>query len=387
MKELTTYTVYKFFPPRCPKCLKDFHSPTDFIEFAVGKGTSFLEALKSQFELFPEMYKISLNEKLNMNSIENKFDMDFSMCRHCNNATLRVKYAERQVMTFEEANELLTTDGFTSITESKSYGNMAQPLVHLNLLARAELVLLENTLKQAREKAASASDEMQGGDIYSHEIEPLLVYFMRKLHESDTLGKVQEHLQNQFSDLWGVVGEQCRNFLMTAEVLRAELDSYSEADPTIEYSSVVAMYSKGLEIELKLKLFTSFKQSSFASQLPQSLGDKSLDRSLVTLRGFVDGSREITLGDMGFCLLNLGCKSRNMEGNGFSMFLHDRIKNFEEFCNDSQFPGKLIQYAQDYRNRAAHVSKLTRLECMSARAMLLEAPIKLLITLENTVAS
>lgn len=356
-----------------------------FIDFAVGKGKSFVEALANQFELFPEMYKGVVNETLNVKGFQNKFDMDFIMCKHCQNVTLRVKYAQRQVMTSEDANNLLTNEGFTSITQSKSFGNMARPLVSLNLLAKAELVLLQNALKQAHEKAVDAVDEMQGGDIYSHEIEPILYSFMRKAHEGHVRERVYEHLHEQFNNLWEALGKQCRDFLITGEILRAELDSYNESDASIEYSPVVAMYSKALESEVHLKLFTSFKHSSFASHLPLSFNDKSFDRSLATLRGFVEGSREITLGDMGFCLLNLGCKCKTVEGNGFSMFLNDVIKDLNVFCDENQFPGKLIQYAQEYRNRAAHVGKLSREECMAARSMLLEEPIQLLITLQSAV--
>ena len=82
---------------------------------------------------------------------------------------------------------------------------------------------------------------------------------------------------------------------------------------------------------------------------------------------------------MAFCLLNLGCKARNAEENGFTEFLRTRLVDLDRFCDAEQFPGRLIEYSREYRNKSAHVERLSKDACMAARAFLLEEPIRLLI--------
>jgi hypothetical protein len=88
---------------------------------------------------------------------------------------------------------------------------------------------------------------------------------------------------------------------------------------------------------------------------------------------------------MAFCLLNLGCKTRSVDQNGFAEFLRTRLQDLEAFCDDHKFPGRLIEYVREYRNKSAHVAKLSKDECMAARAFLLEEPIQLLILLEKAL--
>jgi hypothetical protein len=102
---------------------------------------------------------------------------------------------------------------------------------------------------------------------------------------------------------------------------------------------------------------------------------------LEAIRNFVDKKRHLAFGDMAFCLLNVGCKLRNSENNGFVQFLQETFIDFDNFCDVEGIPGRVIKYSQDYRNRAAHVSRLSRDECLEARAFLLDEPIRLMLSL------
>jgi hypothetical protein len=186
-----------------------------------------------------------------------------------------------------------------------------------------------------------------------------------------------------FGSLWEGLASECRDFLVTAEVLKDDLVSLTETDPSIDFSPAVQMYSKALEKDLLEKLFRPFALSRYAHDFPAGIAKQDIARSIASLRSFVTGGRDLTLGDMAFCLLNLGCKIRGAEQNGFAEFLRSKFTNLDAFCGDHKFPGRLIEYAQDYRNKSAHVAKLSKDACLAARAFLLEEPIRLLILLEE----
>jgi hypothetical protein len=166
--------------------------------------------------------------------------------------------------------------------------------------------------------------------------------------------------------------------------LKDELMSFAEIDPSIDFTSAVATYSKALEKEIFDKVFLTFRDSSFSTLLPEATGQNSLDRSLDVMKAFVGKKRNLTLGDMGFCLLNVGCKLRTTENNGFALFLQELFVDIDALCDEKKIPARIIKYTEDYRNRAAHVSHLSRDECLEARAFLLDEPIRLLLALVET---
>jgi hypothetical protein len=86
---------------------------------------------------------------------------------------------------------------------------------------------------------------------------------------------------------------------------------------------------------------------------------------------------------MAFCIRNVGWRLRGAENNGFATFLTKGLSNLDHLCDRYDFPGRLLRYVEEYRNRAAHVSRLTKQDCVAARAYLLEEPIRLLLVLEE----
>lgn len=198
--------------------------------------------------------------------------------------------------------------------------------------------------------------------------------------------EAEVRLSEQFADLWPFLGEECRSFLNTAEILRGELDRFAAADPSIDFSPAVIAYSKALERELLDRLFAPFVAWGAAVEaLPEPTGGGGVDRSISALRGFIEGSKTLALGEMSYCLRNIGCKMREVEPNVFAHFLTAQLVSHAAFCDEARFPQQLQKYVVKYRNQAAHVERLTREDCEGARAFLLDEPVRLLMTLTRSL--
>ncbi len=375
------YRVYKFFPPRCPKCEHPFRSSEDFALWLGRRGNSFATALKNQRELFSEIFPKATKNKLI--GYTNKFDIDFIICTHCQNTTLRIDYASRQVATREEAEALIEIQGFTGWHEVQAVGNMARPFTKLALLGQAELMVLQKSVEEARRQASKTHDEVSRVNVFATALDPVLVEIVNKIRQEQETLQVRERLQSLFGPLWREVTLDCQNFLITAEVTKDELMSYSEAETAMDFTPAVQMYSVALEKEILDKIFVAFRDSRFSPMLPEPTGNNSLARSLEALRAFVAKRRTLTLGDMAYCLRNVGCKLRSHSGNGFVSFLREVLVNLDAVCDKHRFPSQIIKYTENYRNRAAHVSRLSLEDCLGARAFLLEEPTRLLVTLEE----
>jgi hypothetical protein len=171
MEAITMYQAYKFFPSRCPKCEHSFRSQSDFGRF-YGNGKSFINSLQSQMEAFPDIFpKVEQN---GLTGYSNKYDIDFIICQNCQNITMRIDYALRQVATLAEAEFLIEHEGFTGWQEVTSYGNMARPQMHLSMLGQADLIMLEKAVEKARNLANATDDQTLGADIFSDSLDPVL---------------------------------------------------------------------------------------------------------------------------------------------------------------------------------------------------------------------
>lgn len=381
MEATKMYMVYKFFPSRCPKCEQEFSSTTTFAIWT-GKEKSFVDSIKNQRELFSEVFP-----KYEMHGLigySNKFDIDFILCQSCKNITMRIDYASRQVATKEEAVFLIEEQNFTGWQEITTYGNMTRPTEHLSMLAQADIMMLRKAVGEARTLAMSKKDQESGTDIFSATLDPALIGIVNKIRQEKASSLVHKKLSLIFGHLWDNLTQESQDFLVSAEVLKDELMSFAETETAIDFTPAVLAYSKSLEREMLDKIFITFRESSFSKSLPDPTGKKSLDRSIDTLKAFVENKRNISLGDMGFCLLNVGCKLSKAKNNGFANFLQETFMNFDKLCDEKKVPARIIKYTDDYRNRAAHVSRLSKEECLAARAFLLDEPIRLLLTIVET---
>lgn len=378
---IRAYRVYKFFPPRCPKCMHPFSSTDDFGLWG-GSGSSYADALVHQLARFPELYTATPS-KWASKSFSNRFEVDFIICKHCKNVSLRIHYAWRQVRILEEAERLVNAQGFTGWHEIQVYGNAPVVDEELGFLGRLDLEMLRSQVGTARRGARAIEDPMAQGDAFAAALDPALVEFVRKSRERRVFADAHERICSLFGMLWNGLNSDCLDFLVTADVLMDDLTSYSDTDPSIDFTPAVQMYSNALEAELLAKLFVPLKESPSTPSLPDPTGDKQINRSIEFLKAFIRGTRKLTLGDMAFCIRNVGCGLRGAENNSFATFLTKRLFNLDHLCDRYDFPGRLLRYVEEYRNRAAHVSRLTKQECVSARAYLLEEPIRLLLVLEE----
>jgi hypothetical protein len=292
----------------------------------------------------------------------------------------------RQVLTREEAERLIEEEGFTCWTQGVAIGDMARPYSHLSILGSADLNQLQGLVVAARDKASTETDATERGDSFASILDPALLGIVQKVRESRLSSLVTERLARTFDVHWNSLGQDCRSFLITAEILRDELGSLAESNPSIDFSPAVVAYSKALERGLLEKIFAPFANSVEAGEGMPTVTRAEWARSAQALADHVTGRRELTLGDMAFCLRNVGCRMVGVAGNGFARFLARTVGDLEQFCNDEQFPSRVIKYVQEFRNKSAHVARLSKEECIAARAYLLEEPVLLLVRLESILA-
>jgi len=383
MTIIKSYWVEKFYPPRCPKCEHDFRGWDDLTIFygENNPATSLPVAMANWWDRWPEIW---IREPGKLRSYSgNPYELDFVRCRHCGNVTMRILHSKRQVMTQQEADELIEKEGFTFISQGSAGGIMARPFTQLGWLAKSDLAMLEDAVREGRLKASASKDERIAGDIFAATIDKALTEIVKKNLEAAKFDQAEQVLRGSFGQLWDGLDPQAKVFLITAELLKDELSSYAQTNESVDFSPVVQSYSKALERSLLQKVFLQFATSPFATKLPAETGKKAFDNSIQAFHKLVTGGYDITLGSMAFCLLNVGCKLKNAENNGFAEFLQSTFGDLNAFCDTYSFPARLNRYVETYRNRAAHVTRLTKEDCLDARAFLLEEPVKLLVLLEQ----
>lgn len=294
------YVVKKFYPPRCPKCLHDFRSSGDFGAWW-GHGASWQEAAQEQIRSFDDLFRITNQADESVIQYDNRFSADFIFCEQCKNVTMRIMYAEQQVLTQDEAERLDSSLGYTCWTKGEAVGNMARPVRALFALGWLDLARLQDQVKVARDSAVSETDVWQRGDRFAEVLNPALANLVRQYQDANQSKVVRNRLQTIFGGHWLRLESDTRDFLLTAELITDELCARARTDPTLDFSAAVAMYSKALEGEILTKLFAAYRESVFINKLPES-NDKGHVRSISALRDYAEGRRELTLGDMAFCL-------------------------------------------------------------------------------------
>jgi hypothetical protein len=269
------------------------------------------------------------------------------------------------------------------LSQGVAVGHVAQSYGHLSILGSADFNQLRGLIIEARSKVNGETDATQRGDSFASIVDSALLGIMQKVHESQLSSSVAERLSTTFDVYWNSLGQDCQSFLITAEILKDELGSLAESNPSIDFSPAVVAYSKALERGLIEKIFAPFAKSVEAKEVMPSVTNAELSRSTRAIADYVAGRRVLTLGDMAFCLKNVGCRMSDITGNGFAQFLARITGNLDQFCNSEQFPSRVINYVQEFRNKSAHVAKLSKDECVAARAYLLEEPVLLLVRLQR----
>jgi len=382
VKSSSVYKVEKFFPSQCPKCNHEFKSHNNFSIWGGEFGHSFIDSKIKMAKRFPELFKISENEP-GFFVIENKYDIDFLICSNCKNVTLRIGYATKQVFTQKEAKRLIEEEGFTCWTKGIAKGNMAREYSQLSFLGAADLNKLQSLVVTARDKTSDIKDATKRGDLFTIIMNPTLFGIVKKIQNNQISSSVSESLGKAFGIHWDSLDRDCRSFLITAEIIRNDLENLADNNNSIDFSPAVIAYSKALERGLLIYIFESFKNSHETNiSIPTNI-QSGLVKSVQILNDYLANRRELTLGDMAFCLKNVGCKMANINSNIFSKFLETKVGDINNFCNIEKYPGRVIKYVQEFRNKSAHIARLSKEECMAARSYLLDEPILLLVRLVN----
>jgi hypothetical protein len=248
---------------------------------------------------------------------------------------------------------------------------------------REPLRALQSAAREARAQAIYLDGDA-AGQVFARALEPKLDQLVSATTDASAIGEATATLSQLFGVVWDTLGERCRRFLRTAEVLHAELKRREGGDD-LDYGPSVHSYSRALEAELVDRLFEPFRASE-RHRLPDvDPAESDLVRSVDQLRRFIDRptSPAPTLDRIAYFLANVGGKLADAPENDFAAFLSRRLHNREQFCRE--FPPKLHRYIGRYRNRAAHIEEISREEAASARAYLLDEPMRLLVELAESL--
>ena len=186
-------------------------------------------------------------------------------------------------------------------------------------------------------------------------------------------------LSEIFGPLWTSISEKARHALVAAEIHRHDAELLADTEVQLDFAAAVGAYSRAVEIELLQRLFEPYREWPGADQLPEPREEKRDGASLRVLSKHVAG-KDPTLGEMAFLLLNVGCRLRDAEPNAFAAYLRSRLVDLDAFC-EARFPQQLLDYTQQFRNRAMHAGDLTAGDCKAARDYLFEEPVRLMVYL------
>jgi hypothetical protein len=216
---------------------------------------------------------------------------------------------------------------------------------------------LQKAVVQARDAAAGLHGD-DAGAAYSRVLTPALDRAVGQLRRQAAASSARETLERSFGDEW--------------VHLRGDLEEYSLVDGRCDFASAVHAYSRALENAVLESLFEPLRATDVS--LPET-GHRATDRSVTELKKLRAGKATPELGTMAHCLKNVPRMAAS-PGNGFVALLDRMLVDREAFCG--HFPSRLLLYAENYRNAAAHVQLMPMEKCVEARAVLVEEPERLL---------
>lgn len=184
---------------------------------------------------------------------------------------------------------------------------------------RSRLRDLQAALQAARAAAAVLEPDEAGDEVARQMTRPLELHTERAM-KAEVAREVERQLTATFSpDGWRRLPGRVRRYLITADVLRTELESYRSVDPDWDFSTAIVSYSQAVEAAVTDLVFDRYRNEPTFHVLP-SKGTRTQRASAELLRKYVDG-KHITLGQMARCLANVGCELRGNRENGFARFL------------------------------------------------------------------
>lgn len=246
---------------------------------------------------------------------------------------------------------------------------------------RATLRRLQGAIDRARSLVAGL-DEESAGDVFGRATTADIDTASEQALRQPGASAARRELERAFGDGWGRLSARCRDYLVSADISRENLEAFASTDPAIDFAGAVVSYSRALEVELVERLFEPFRSSGHS--LPEEGPEPTIDGSLQRLRRFMAGGQAPALGEMARILKNLGARFDD-PGNGFGVFLDEILVDREAFCQS--FGKRLTKYVSKFRNAAAHVDRMPLDECLAARAFLLDEPTRLLGTLTDAFRS
>lgn len=173
-------------------------------------------------------------------------------------------------------------------------------------------------------------------------------------------------------ELWEILEPESKKFIPQAEFLLDQISGLEDGD----YSPFIIQYSRALENEILIKLFSSYHEF---------LITKNIDRDKLTINEFDNSKtvsfaksvkkddRKYTFGTMNFIISML-----KKDGNTLSQSL--LLQNFKDFANEyfesnileKLYLKKLNIIVNEYRNKAAHPNIITASSAMKFHELIKE---------------
>lgn len=246
-----------------------------------------------------------------------------------------------------------------------------------------------------KSEVKSIEDEELRAEELLKKVKPELRFLERGFRAEPEYSDFENQIKKIFGVDWKKLENDSKEFLITAEMLTDVLMRIEELSGKIDFAPVILEYSKSLELELLQKIFLKFKkyykekladEEDIFDYKQQELENYEKKEGFIktceSLKDYLNDKRDLTTGEMYFVLLRTG-ESHYVFSNlliKFRNFIEGHIKD-SEYLLSKEFLGKLEQFLREFRNKSAHITKMTQEEIGKCRAFLLLEPQLLLVNL------
>lgn len=211
----------------------------------------------------------------------------------------------------------------------------------------------------------------------------------------DNVERCKNNLENSFGDVWNILDEDSKTFLITAKVMFESMIRNDKYD-TLDYSGVCLLVTKALELESYKVFFKEYIQylkenKMELNQYPKALLIDSQNHSKLIIKlnyNFTLGAVIHILGlhyNQRTKIINI---ARNSEADyhTFLKYAEEKLYN----CTETQIEKEIRKNAifiertkLDYRNPSAHTGRLTKIVCTECLEYIVDTEKEMKRMLEN----
>jgi len=221
---------------------------------------------------------------------------------------------------------------------------------------------LRNTVESYFSQLSAQFKDIRESSIESEERIKGIYQILDKNSSSNNLQEYYKEVKNSFNK-YDVLEDNSKMFLASAFFLKEKFDNNNIED----YSPYILQFSRAIESELLNKLFISFyvRLNNILQTEPDFLEQEFSDNKTKTFaKSLAKKTDKFTLGSMvftlGFIVDSDGKTISN--SNLLQEFRKHIINNTNEYFLNTSFLKELRLLTDDYRNKAAHISRIDKKE-------------------------